>query len=102
MFDECCGNNYGWQAFGQLYAITRGDKWIISKLNTLVKEVDDKLEHYDITTAALQIESFTDELSNWYVRRNRERFWAQELNDEKIGAYVTLYKVLKIISMKHN
>ena len=70
------------------------DKWIISKLNTLVKEVDDKLEHYDITTAALQIESFTDELSNWYVRRNRERFWAQELNDEKIGAYVTLYKVL--------
>ena len=70
------------------------DKWILSKLNTLIKEVDDKLEHYDITEAALQIESFTDELSNWYVRRNRERFWSQELNDEKIGAYVTLYKVL--------
>ena len=70
------------------------DKWILSKLNTLIKEVDDKLEHYDITGAALQIESFTDELSNWYVRRNRERFWSQELNDEKIGAYVTLYKVL--------
>lgn len=70
------------------------DKWIISKLNTLVKEVDNKLEHYDITSAALQIESFTDELSNWYVRRNRERFWAQELTEEKIGAYCTLYRVL--------
>ena len=70
------------------------DKWIISKLNTLIKDVEDKLEHYDITNAGLLIESFTDELSNWYVRRNRERFWAQELNDEKIGAYVTLYKVL--------
>ena len=70
------------------------DKWIISKLNTLVIDVDNKLEKYDITSAALQIESFTDELSNWYVRRNRERFWAQELTDDKIGAYVTLYKVL--------
>ena len=70
------------------------DKWIISKLNTLVKNVEDKLEHYDITNAGLALDSFTDELSNWYVRRNRERFWAQELNDEKIGAYVTLYKVL--------
>ena len=70
------------------------DKWIISKLNTLVKEVDEKLEKYDITSAALQIEAFTDELSNWYVRRNRERFWMTELKDEKIGAYVTLYKVL--------
>ncbi len=70
------------------------DKWIISKLNTLVKDVENKLEHYDITNAGLALDSFTDELSNWYVRRNRERFWAQELNDEKIGAYVTLYKVL--------
>ena len=70
------------------------DKWIISKLNTLIKEVDEKLNEYNITAAALQIEEFTDTLSNWYVRRNRERFWSQELNDEKIGAYVTLYKVL--------
>ena len=70
------------------------DKWIISKLNTLVKEVAEKLDKYDITGAATQIEDFTDELSNWYVRRNRERFWSQELNDEKIGAYVTLYNVL--------
>ena len=70
------------------------DKWIISKLNTLIKEVDDKLAHYDITSAAIQIEGFTDELSNWYVRRNRERFWSENLTDDKIGAYVTLYKVL--------
>ncbi len=70
------------------------DRWIISKLNTLIKEVDNKLEQYDITNAALLIEAFTDELSNWYVRRNRERFWATELNNEKIGAYCTLYQVL--------
>ena len=70
------------------------DRWIISKLNTLVKEVDDKLSKYNITGAALQIEEFTDELSNWYVRRNRERFWAKGLEDDKIGAYVTLYNVL--------
>ena len=70
------------------------DRWIVSKLNTLVKEVDSKLEVYDITSAALLIESFTDELSNWYVRRNRERYWSETLTDDKIGAYVTLYKVL--------
>lgn len=70
------------------------DKWIISKLNTLVKEVDERLDKYDITAAALTIENFTDELSNWYVRRNRERYWGSDLSDEKIGAYVTLYKVL--------
>ena len=70
------------------------DKWIISKLNSLIKSVADKLEHYDITNAAYDIADFTDSLSNWYVRRNRERFWASELTDEKIGAYVTLYRVL--------
>ena len=70
------------------------DRWIISKLNTLVKTVDEKLDKYDITGAGYVIEDFTDELSNWYVRRNRERFWAQDLTDEKIGAYVTLYRVL--------
>ena len=74
------------------------DKWIISKLNTLVKEVDEKLDKYDITSAAIQIGDFTDELSNWYVRRNRERFWSQELTDDKIGAYVTLYKVLTTLA----
>ena len=74
------------------------DKWIISKLNTLIKEIDEKLEKYDITSAAIQIENFTDELSNWYVRRNRERFWSQELTEDKIGAYVTLYTVLVNLS----
>jgi isoleucyl-tRNA synthetase len=70
------------------------DKWIISKLNSLVKSVDEKLETYDITGAAMDIESFTDELSNWYVRRNRSRFWANKLTDDKLGAFVTLYRVL--------
>ncbi len=74
------------------------DKWIISELNTLVKEVDEKLEKYDITGSANQIEAFTDRLSNWYVRRNRERFWGTELTDDKIGAYVTLYRVLVTLS----
>jgi isoleucyl-tRNA synthetase len=70
------------------------DKWIISKLNTLIETVDDGLNTYKITQAALAIEDFTDELSNWYVRRNRARYWTQELTEDKIGAYVTLYKVL--------
>ena len=70
------------------------DKWIISKLNTLIETVDDNLNTYKITQAALAIEDFTDELSNWYVRRNRARYWSQELSNDKIGAYVTLYKVL--------
>jgi isoleucyl-tRNA synthetase len=73
------------------------DKWVISKLNTLVKTVDENLDGYNITQAALAIEGFTDELSNWYVRRNRVRFWSQDLSDDKIGAYVTLYKVLTTI-----
>ena len=70
------------------------DKWVMSKLNTLVKDVDSMLNSYQITQAALAIEDFTDELSNWYVRRNRGRYWSEELTDDKIGAYVTLYKVL--------
>ena len=67
------------------------DKWIISKLNTVVKEVDNKLEHYDITNAANQIADFTDELSNWYVRRNRERYWGKDLTDDKICTICTIY-----------
>ena len=74
------------------------DKWIMSKLNTLVKDIDDKLDKYDVTNSAIELGEFVDELSNWYVRRNRERFWGSELNDDKIGAYVTLYKVLTTIS----
>ena len=70
------------------------DKWIMSKLNTLIKTVEDGLDDYNITGSALAIEEFTDELSNWYVRRNRSRFWSSELTEDKIGAYVTLNKVL--------
>ncbi len=74
------------------------DKWIISKLNTLVKDIDEKLDKYDITGAAIELGEFTDELSNWYVRRNRERYWGADLTDDKIGAYVTLYKVLTTLA----
>ncbi len=74
------------------------DKWILSKLNTLIKVVEDNLEGYKITQAALSIEEFVDELSNWYVRRNRARYWTTELNEDKIGAYTTLYKVLVTLS----
>ena len=70
------------------------DRWIISKLNSLIKDVETKLDNYDILGAGNKIEEFTDELSNWYVRRNRERFWGTKLTDDKIGAYVTLYEVL--------
>jgi len=75
------------------------DKWIMSKLNSLVKSVDENLTNYRITQAALSIESFVDELSNWYVRRNRARYWSEELTDDKVGAYVTLYRVLKTLSL---
>ena len=70
------------------------DKWITSKMNTLIKEVDEKLNNYDITAAALLIEDFTDELSNWYVRRSRERFWGEGMPQDKINAYMTLYTTL--------
>ena len=70
------------------------DKWIMSKLNTLIKDVDNNLNDYQITQAALALEEFTDELSNWYVRRNRSRYWSDTLTNDKIDAYVTLYNVL--------
>lgn len=75
------------------------DKWIISRLNSLVNKVDEDLNSYRITQAAISIEEFTDELSNWYVRRNRARYWSEELTEDKIGAYVTLHKVLKTLSI---
>lgn len=70
------------------------DKWILSKLNTMIKESGELMDQYDITGAGLKIEEFTDELSNWYVRRNRSRFWADTLTEDKINAYNTLYTVL--------
>jgi len=70
------------------------DKWILSKLNTLVGTVDKNLENYRITESARAIQEFVDDLSNWYVRRCRERFWQKEMSQDKINAYMTLYHVL--------
>lgn len=75
------------------------DKWITSKLNTLIKTVSENLDGYRITQAALAIEDFVDRLSNWYIRSNRARFWTDKLTQDKIGAYVTLYNVLKTLSI---
>ncbi|MDF2501556.1 MAG: Isoleucyl-tRNA synthetase, partial [Anaerosporomusa subterranea] len=71
------------------------DKWILSKLQTLINKVDDYLDTYKITGAAELIEEFTDELSNWYVRRNRTRYWGTAMTDDKMDAYLTLHTVLR-------
>ncbi len=70
------------------------DKWVLSKLNTMVKTVDEDLDAYKITEAARCMEEFVDELSNWYVRRSRERFWAKGMEQDKVNAYMTLYTAL--------
>ncbi|NLJ90618.1 MAG: isoleucine--tRNA ligase [Clostridiales bacterium] len=70
------------------------DKWLLSKLNTIVKEVDNYLANYKITEGARLLNDFVDDLSNWYVRRSRERFWAKGLEQDKINAYMTLYTTL--------
>lgn len=70
------------------------DKWILSKLNKLISTVDSNLNDYKITEATRAITEFADELSNWYVRRCRNRFWASELTEDKINAYMTLYTTL--------
>lgn len=70
------------------------DKWVISRLNTLIATVDRNLEEYRITESARAIQEFVDDLSNWYVRRSRERFWQKEMNQDKINAYMTLYTAL--------
>ena len=75
------------------------DRWVISKLNTLVKEYELLMDNYDVTKAARAVQSFTiDELSNWYVRRSRRRFWKAEVNENKLSAYQTLYECLMTIS----
>ncbi|WP_029544971.1 isoleucine--tRNA ligase [Selenomonas sp. AB3002] len=70
------------------------DKWCLSRLNTMVKEVDSCLSNYRVTEAAKALQSFVDELSNWYVRRSRSRFWAKGMEQDKINAYMTLYTAL--------
>ena len=74
------------------------DKWILSKLQTLIVTVDEGLEKYQITETARAISDFVDELSNWYVRRCRERFWGKGLAGDKLAAFETLYTVLKTLS----
>ena len=74
------------------------DKWLLSKLNTMVKEVDQNLENYRIPEAGRVLDEFVDEMSNWYVRRGRERFWAKGMEQDKINAYMTLYTALVTLS----
>ena len=73
------------------------DKWLLSKLNTVVGEVDNNLDKYRIPEAGKALQDFVDEMSNWYVRRSRERFWAKGMEQDKINAYMTLYTALVTI-----
>ena len=73
------------------------DKWLLSKLNSTVGEVDSNLDQYRIPEAAKALQDFVDEMSNWYVRRSRERFWAKGMEQDKINAYMTLYTALVTI-----
>ncbi len=73
------------------------DKWLLSRLNTVVKVVDENLENYKIPETARALQDFVDEMSNWYVRRGRERFWAKGMEQDKINAYMTLYTALVTI-----
>ena len=74
------------------------DKWLLSKLNSVVKAVDDNLGNYRIPEAARALQEFVDDMSNWYVRRSRDRFWAKGMEQDKINAYMTLYTALVTIS----
>jgi isoleucyl-tRNA synthetase len=74
------------------------DKWLLSRMNTMVKTTDNNLENYRIPEAAKALESFVDDMSNWYVRRSRERFWAKGMEQDKINAYMTLYTALVTLS----
>ena len=74
------------------------DKWLLSRLESTVKAVDDNLANYRIPEAAKALQSFVDDMSNWYVRRSRERFWAKGMEQDKINAYMTLYTALVIVA----
>ena len=78
--------------------LTVMDKWLMSKLNSLIKEVDEDLANYKVTEAARALQVFTDEMSNWYVRRCRDRFWAKGMEQDKVSAYMTLYTALVTLS----
>lgn len=74
------------------------DKWLLSKLNSVVRSVDENLANYKIPESAKALQDFVDEMSNWYVRRSRERFWAKGMPQDKINAYMTLYTALVTIA----
>ena len=74
------------------------DKWLLSKLNSLITEVDTDLENYKIPETARALDDFVDQMSNWYVRRSRERFWAKGMEQDKINAYMTLYTALVTVA----
>ena len=74
------------------------DKWLLSKLNTLITQVDTNLDNYRIPETARALQEFVDDMSNWYVRRSRERFWAKGMEQDKINAYMTLYTALVTVS----
>lgn len=88
----------GWSPSGKRQAASGNnnilDKWIVSELNILIQEVNDKLEKYDIYNSAKSIEKFINNLSNWYIRRSRKRFWKSENDEDKNQAYQTLYTIL--------
>ena len=74
------------------------DKWLLSKMNTMIQTVDDNLANYRIPETARALQEFVDDMSNWYVRRSRERFWAKGMEQDKINAYMTLYTALVNVS----
>ena len=88
--DEFDASKYSLE-YGKLSVM---DKWLLSKLNTLIQTVDENLENYRIPEAARALQDFVDDMSNWYVRRSRERFWAKGMEQDKINAYMTLYTAL--------
>ena len=74
------------------------DRWMLSKMNSMVKTVDNSLMNYQIPEAARALQEFVDDLSNWYVRRSRERFWAKGMEQDKINAFMTLYTALVTVA----
>lgn len=90
----------GYDPLSQPSRVSNGklDRWIVSRLNSLVRQVDNALAGYDFLNSAKAIEIFVDELSNWYIRRSRDRFWGSGLTDEKLDAYGTLRQVLLTLS----
>ena len=88
--DQFDPNQYEWK----MDTLSVMDKWLLSKLNTMVRNIDTNLENYRIPEAARALQEFVDDMSNWYVRRSRQRFWGKELTQDKINAYKTLYTAL--------